>query len=154
MQKFAATTVTPTANLSLNGTTLTDGMIIELHFEHFGDNSVQFKYDAVSGTFTPNYTSENEFHSGNGLMINPILNQWWYQGKKPDLLYLTRRGNTLHLHGDDYIDITVFDIQFDFNNMTYSQSYKEFYKDTTGSFTSLRVGGTNYGSYSNGTISN
>ena len=129
-------------------------MIIEPHFEHSGDNSVQFKYDAASGTFTPNYTSENEVYSNSGALTGVILNLWWNQEKASNLLYLTRSGNTLHLYGNDGISMTVFDIQFDFNNMTYSQSYKEFYNATTGSFTSLRVGGTNYGSYSNGTISN
>ena len=38
--------------------------------------------------------------------------------------------------------MNVIDLQLDFDNMTYTQLYKEWYKTVSGSFTSIKIGDT------------
>ena len=44
--------------------------------------------------------------------------------------------------GNDGISMQVFDIILDFDNMTYTQSYKDIYNTVSGSFTSIKIGDT------------
>ena len=134
---------------TLAGVTLTDGMIIEPHCNvGGGDNWVQFKYVADDNEFVPNFNSYNDVYSKSG---GPIMQQLADQWADSTLnmhetpngnFYLTQTGNTVHLRADDGIDMLVIDLQLDFDNMTYTQLYKQWYKTVSGSFSSIKIGDT------------
>ncbi|MBR1397999.1 MAG: hypothetical protein IJ563_10775, partial [Selenomonadaceae bacterium] len=163
LQRFASETVTPAKTIKFEGVTLTDGMIVEPHCNVKGkDNWVQFKYVADDNKFVPNFNSYNDVYSkSGGTLMQPLADQWadstLNMHENPNgNFYLTRSGNTLHLRADDGINMNVIDVQLDFDidKMTYTELYKQWYNTVSGSFTCLKIGGTSYGSYSNGTISN
>ena len=134
---------------TLAGVTLTDGMIIEPHCNvGGGDNWVQFKYVADDNEFVPNFNSYNDVYSKSG---GPIMQQLADQWADSTLnmhetpngnFYLTQTGNTVHLRADDGINMNVIDLQLDFDNMTYTQLYKQWYKTVSGSFSSIKIGDT------------
>lgn len=134
---------------TLAGVTLTDGMIIEPHCNvDGGDNWAQFKYVAADDKFVPNFNSYDDAYSkAQGDLMQPCADQWAYSvfeyNEEPDTnFYLTQSGNTVHLRADDGINMTVIDLQLDFDNMTYTQSYKQWYNEKSGSFTSIKIGDT------------
>ncbi|MBQ9208726.1 MAG: hypothetical protein IJ149_03970 [Oscillospiraceae bacterium] len=134
---------------TLAGVTLTDGMIIEPHCNvDGGDNWAQFKYVAADDKFVPNFNSYDDVYSkAQGDLMQPCADQWAYSvfeyNEEPDTnFYLTQSGNTVHLRADDGINMTVIDLQLDFDNMTYTQSYKQWYNEKSGSFTSIKIGDT------------
>ena len=134
---------------TLAGVTLTDGMIIEPHCTVGGeDNWVQFKYVADDNKFVPNFNTYSDVYSkSGGSIMQPLADQWawstFYYHEDPDgNFYLTQTGNTVHLRADDGIDMLVIDLQLDFDNMTYTQLYKEWYNTVSGSFTSIKIGDT------------
>ena len=134
---------------TLAGVTLTDGMIIEPHCTvDGGDNWVQFKYVADDNKFVPNFNSYNDVYSkSDGPIMQPLADQWaWSTFEDHETpngnFYLTQTGNTVHLRADDGINMNVIDLQLDFDNMTYTQLYKEWYKTVSGSFTSIKIGDT------------
>ena len=134
---------------TLAGVTLTDGMIIEPHCTvDGGDNWVQFKYVADDNKFVPNFNSYNDVYSkSDGPIMQPLADQWaWSTFEDHETpngnFYLTQTGNTVHLRADDGINMNVIDLQLDFDNMTYTQSYKEWYRTVSGSFTSIKIGDT------------
>ena len=134
---------------TLAGVTLTDGMIVEPHCNVDGqDNWAQFKYVAADDKFVPNFNSYDDAYSkAQGDLMQPCADQWAYSvfeyNEEPDTnFYLTQSGNTVHLRADDGINMTVIDLQLDFDNMTYTQSYKQWYNEKSGSFTSIKIGDT------------
>ena len=134
---------------TLAGVTLTDGMIIEPHCNVDGDdNWVQFKYVADDNKFVPNFNTYNDVYSKSyGSPMQELADQWAYSTfeyhETPHgNFYLTQTGNTVHLRADDGIDMQVIDLQLDFDNMTYTQLYKMWYKTVSGSFTSIKIGDT------------
>ena len=134
---------------TLAGVTLTDGMIIEPHCTvKGGDNWVQFKYVADDNKFVPNFNSYNDaFSKSGGDIMQQLADQWAFSTlemhETPNgNLYLTQTGNTVHLRADDGINMNVIDLQLDFDNMTYTQSYKQWYNPVSGSFTSIKIGNT------------
>ena len=134
---------------TLAGVTLTDGMIIEPHCTvGGGDNWVQFKYVADDNKFVPNINSYNDVYSkSGGSIMQPLADQWamstFDMHETPNgNFYLTQTGNTVHLRADDGINMNVIDLQLDFDNMTYTQSYKQWYNTVSGSFTSIKIGDT------------
>ena len=134
---------------TLAGVTLTDGMIIEPHCNvGGGDNWVQFKYVADDNKFVPNFNSYMDVYSkSGGSLMQQLADQWaFYTLEMHDNphgnFYLTQTGNTVHLRADDGIDMLVIDLQLDFDNMTYTQLYKEWYSTVSGSFSSIKIGDT------------
>jgi len=134
---------------TLAGVTLTDGMIIEPHCTvGGGDNWVQFKYVADDNKFVPNFNSYNDMYSkSDGPIMQQLADQWAYSTfeyhETPNgNFYLTQTGNTVHLRADDGINMNVIDLQLDFDNMTYTQLYKQWYNTVSGSFTSIKIGDT------------
>ena len=134
---------------TLAGVTLTDGMIIEPHCTvGGGDNWVQFKYVADDNKFVPNFNTYNDVYSkSGGPIMQELADQWafstLYMHENPNgKFYLTQTGNTVHLRADDGINMNVIDLQLDFDNMTYTQSYKQWYSTVSGSFTSIKIGDT------------
>lgn len=134
---------------TLAGVTLTDGMIIEPHCTvGGGDNWVQFKYVADDNKFVPNFNSYNDMYSkSDGSIMQQLADQWAYSTfeyhETPNgNFYLTQTGNTVHLRADDGINMNVIDLQLDFDNMTYTQLYKQWYNTVSGSFTSIKIGDT------------
>lgn len=134
---------------TLAGVTLTDGMIIEPHCNvGGGDNWVQFKYVADDNKFVPNFNSYNDVYSkSDGPLMQQLADQWAFSTlemhENPNgNFYLTQTGNTVHLRADDGIDMLVIDLQLDFDNMTYTQLYKQWYKTVSGSFSSIKIGDT------------
>jgi|GEM_PF-3324271 len=134
---------------TLAGVTLTDGMIIEPHCNAGGgDNWVQFKYVAADNKFVPNFNTYNDVNSkSGGSIMQELADQWafstLYMHENPNgNFYLTQTGNTVHLRADDGINMNVIDLQLDFDNMTYTQSYKQWYNTVSGSFTSIKIGDT------------
>ena len=134
---------------TLAGVTLTDGMIIEPHCNvGGGDNWVQFKYVADDNKFVPNFNSYNDVYSkSDGPLMKQLADQWAFSTlemhENPNgNFYLTQTGNTVHLRADDGIDMLVIDLQLDFDNMTYTQLYKQWYKTVSGSFSSIKIGDT------------
>ena len=146
-------TVTFTAKVealpTLAGVTLTDGMIIEPHCNvGGGDNWVQFKYVADDNEFVPNFNSYNDVYSkSGGSIMQQLADQWAFSTlemhENPNgNFYLTQTGNTVHLRADDGINMNVIDLQLDFDNMTYTQLYKQWYNTVSGSFSSIKIGDT------------
>ena len=134
---------------TLAGVTLTDGMIIEPHCNvGGGDNWVQFKYVADDNKFVPNFNSYNDVYSkSDGPLMQQLADQWAFSTlemhENPNgNFYLTQTGDTVHLRADDGIDMLVIDLQLDFDNMTYTQLYKQWYKTVSGSFSSIKIGDT------------
>ena len=134
---------------TLAGVTLTDGMIIEPHCTVGGeDNWVQFKYVADDNKFVPNFNTYNDAYSkSGGSLMQQLADQWaWSTFKDHETpngnFYLTQTGNTVHLRADDGINMNVIDLQLDFDNMTYTQLYKQWYNTVSGSFTSIKIGDT------------
>jgi len=134
---------------TLAGVTLTDGMIIEPHCNvGGGDNWVQFKYVADDNKFVPNFNSYNDVYSkSGGPLMQQLADQWAFSTfemhEDPNgNFYLTQTGNTVHLRADDGIDMIVIDLQLDFDNMTYTQLYKQWYNTVSGSFSSIKIGDT------------
>ncbi len=134
---------------TLAGVTLTDGMIIEPHCTVGGDdNWVQFKYVAAGDKFVPNFNTYNDVYSKSyGSPMQELADQWAYSTfeyhETPNgNFYLTQTGNTVHLRADDGINMQVIDLQLDFDNMTYTQLYKMWYKPVSGSFSSIKIGDT------------
>ena len=146
-------TVTFTAKVealpTLAGVTLTDGMIVEPHCNvGGGDNWVQFKYVADDNKFVPNFNSYSDARSkSGGSLMQHLADSWAYSTlgmhENPyGNFYLTQTGNTVHLRADDGINMKVIDLQLDFDNMSYTQSYKKSYNTVSGSFTSIKIGDT------------
>ena len=134
---------------TLAGVTLTDGMIVEPHCNVKGeDNWVQFKYVADDNKFVPNFNSYADAYSkSGGAPMQELADQWAFSTlemhETPNgNFYLTQTGNTVHLRADDGINMNVIDLQLDFDNMTYTQSYKQWYNTVSGSFTSSKIGDT------------
>ena len=134
---------------TLAGVTLTDGMIVEPHCNVKGENNwVQFKYVAADDKFVPNFNSYSDVYSKSGGSIMQHLADQWAMStlemhENPNgNFYLTQTGNTVHLRADDGINMNVIDLQLDFDNMTYTQLYKMWYKTVSGSFTSIKIGDT------------
>ena len=134
---------------TLAGVTLTDGMIIEPHCNVGGeDNWVQFKYVAADDKFVPNFNSYNDCYSkSGGSLMQQLADQWamstFIENEEPNgNFYLTQTDNTVHLRADDGINMLVIDLQLDFDNMTYTQLYKQWYNTVSGSFTSIKIGDT------------
>ena len=134
---------------TLAGVTLTDGMIIEPHCNvGGGDNWVQFKYVADDNKFVPNFNSYNDVYSkSGGSLMQQLADQWAFDtlemhDNPHGNFYLTQTGNTVHLRADDGIDMLVIDLQLDFDNMTYTQLYKQWYNTVSGSFSSIKIGDT------------
>lgn len=134
---------------TLAGVTLTDGMIIEPHCNvGGGDNWVQFKYVADNNKFVPNFNSYNDVYSkSGGSLMQQLADQWAFDtlemhDNPHGNFYLTQTGNTVHLRADDGIDMLVIDLQLDFDNMTYTQLYKQWYNTVSGSFSSIKIGDT------------
>ena len=134
---------------TLAGVTLTDGMIVEPHCNVKGeDNWVQFKYVADDNKFVPNFNSYADAYSkSGGAPMQELADQWAFSTlemhETPNgNFYLTQTGNTVHLRADDGINMNVIDLQLDFDNMTYTQSYKQWYNTVSGSFTSIKIGDT------------
>ena len=134
---------------TLAGVTLTDGMIIEPHCNvGGGDNWVQFKYVADDNKFVPNFNSYNDVYSkSGGPLMQQLADQWAFSTlemhENPNgNFYLTQTANTVHLRADDGIDMLVIDLQLDFDNMTYTQLYKQWYNTVSGSFSSIKIGDT------------
>lgn len=147
--KSAECTITVKAAVTLAGVTLTDGMIIEPHCNVGGeDNWVQFKYVAADDKFVPNFNSYGDQYSkSGGELMQQLADQWAmavlemneeFNGN----FYLTQTDNTVHLRADDGINMQVIDLQLDFDNMTYTQLYKQWYNTVSGSFTSIKIGDT------------
>ena len=141
--------VTVKAAVTLAGVTLTDGMIVEPHCNVKGeDNWVQFKYVADDNKFVPNFNSYADAYSkSGGAPMQELADQWAFSTlemhETPNgNFYLTQTGNTVHLRADDGINMNVIDLQLDFDNMTYTQSYKQWYNTVSGSFTSIKIGDT------------
>jgi len=129
--------------------TLTDGMIVEPHCNVKGeDNWVQFKYVADDNKFVPNFNTYNDVNSkSSGDLMQQLADQWAFSTlemhENPNgNFYLTQTGNTVHLRADDGINMNVIDLQLDFDNMTYTQSYKQWYNTVSGSFSSIKIGDT------------
>ena len=120
---------------------------------------VQFKYVADDNKFVPNFNSYNDVYSkSGGDLMQQLADQWadstLNMHENPNgNFYLTQTGNTVRLRADDGIGMFVIEVQLDFDNMTYTELYKQWYNTVSGSFTYLKIGGTSYGSYNNGTIS-
>ena len=134
---------------TLAGVTLTDGMIIEPHCTVGGeDNWVQFKYVADDNKFVPNFNTYSDAYSkSGGSPMQELADQWafstlYYHEDPNGNFYLTQTGNTVHLCADDGINMNVIDLQLDFDNMTYTQLYKEWYRTVSGSFSSIKIGDT------------
>ena len=134
---------------TLAGVTLTDGMIIEPHCTVGGeDNWVQFKYVADDNKFVPNFNSYADAYSkSGGSLMQSLADQWAfstfeYHETPNGNFYLTQTDNTVHLRADDGINMNVIDLQLDFDNMTYTQLYKQWYNTVSGSFTSIKIGDT------------
>ena len=134
---------------TLAGVTLTDGMIIEPHCNvGGGDNWVQFKYVADDNKFVPNFNSYNDVYSkSGGSLMQQLADQWAFDtlemhDNPHGNFYLTQTGNTVHLRADDGINMNVIDLQLDFDNMTYTQLYKQWYNTVSGSFSSIKIGDT------------
>ena len=134
---------------TLAGVTLTDGMIVEPHCNVKGeDNWVQFKYVADDNKFVPNFNSYADAYSkSGGAPMQELADQWAFSTlemhETPNgNFYLTQTGNTVHLRADDGINMNVIDLQLDFDNMTYTQSYKQWYNTVSGSFSSIKIGDT------------
>ena len=134
---------------TLAGVTLTDGMIIEPHCTvGREDNWVQFKYVADDNKFVPNFNTYSDAYSkSGGSPMQELADQWafstlYYHEDPNGNFYLTQTGNTVHLCADDGINMNVIDLQLDFDNMTYTQLYKQWYNTVSGSFTSIKIGDT------------
>ena len=134
---------------TLAGVTLADGMIIEPHCNVGGDdNWVQFKYVADDNKFVPNFNSYNDVYSkSGGPLMQQLADQWAFNTFEMHEdpygnFYLTQTGDTVHLRADDGIDMIVIDLQLDFDNMTYTQLYKQWYNTVSGSFSSIKIGDT------------
>ena len=134
---------------TLAGVTLTDGMIIEPHCNAGGgDNWVQFKYVAADNKFVPNFNTYDDVYSkSGGSLMQSLADQWAfstfeYHETPNGNFYLTQTDNTVHLRADDGINMLVIDLQLDFDNMTYTQLYKQWYNTVSGSFTSIKIGDT------------
>ena len=140
-------TVTFTASVenagpTLAGVTLTDGTGVVIKYNCGGASTVYFKYVAASDTFVPDYASYDEACGSKypGAHGGTIVDQNWNGGSNN--FYFRKDGNTAHVYGNDGINMEVFDIQLDFDNMTYTQSYKRSYNAASGSFTSIKIGDT------------
>ena len=127
---------------TLAGVTLTDGTGVVIKYNCGGASTVYFKYVAASDTFVPDYASYDEACGSKypGAHGGSIVDQNWNGGSAN--FYFRKNGNTAHLYGNDGINMEVFDIQLDFDNMTYTQSYKKSYKAASGSFLSIKIGDT------------
>ena len=127
---------------TLAGVTLTDGIGVVIKYNCDGANTVYFKYVAASDTFVPDYASYEEAAGSKypGDHASAIVDQNWNGGSNN--FYFRKDGNTVHVYGNDGIDMCVFDIQLDFDSMTYTQSYKQWYNAANGSFTSIKIGDT------------
>lgn len=135
VQTVTVTEASPAAP-SLAGVTLTDGMVVEPHFTlNSQDNYVQFIYNAANDQFVMGTEVD-------GILLMAVASVIGNSSFPNAEIAFTRNGNTAIFNANDDMGYEAAHIEFDFANMTYTQSYIDGWSSASGSFTSITIGGT------------
>lgn len=135
VQTVTVTEASPAAP-SLAGVTLTDGMVVEPHFTlNSQDNYVQFIYNAANDQFVMGTEID-------GILLMAVASVIGNSSFPNAEIAFTRNGNTAIFNANDDMGYEAAHIEFDFANMTYTQSYIDGWSSASGSFTSITIGGT------------